>query len=61
MNYQLTTIYKDGLKSVQHFYTLDKALAIKKYNIDKDIERVVIVPTCILKKEGFNDYEWFIK
>jgi len=61
MKFQLTTIYKDGMKSVQHFYTLEKAIAVKHYNIDRDIERAVIVPTCILKKIGFNDFEWFIK
>jgi len=62
MIWQINVKYKDGMTSVQHTYTLKKAIAIKYYNIKLNkAQTVKIVPTCILQKDADGDFEVFNK
>ena len=65
MKYMLMSLYKDGMRSVQYFYTVKKAIQVKASILDseKDI-KVVIASTwtlTIADKEAYNTtdkYKW---
>ena len=59
MLFQVKVKFKD-ITSVQYTYTLKKAISIKYYNLKlSKAEKVIIVPTCILKKDNDGDFEIF--
>ena len=57
--YTAIKIYNDGMKSTEHYLTYEMAKFTKRFysNHDTDVKKVIIIPTCILKKNGWNDFE----